>query len=129
MICSRSSVGLRSKDQQFKRVYGDLKKLLQDAGQYADWFAGARPVGRYSTRGAGALIRTELSMQPKFCGYRGLGGAHDFLFAFSRRGHEHVQWRSCGCAPVVTANPEMEAAMMRRYAEPGGRPRMRGRRG
>lgn len=119
--------GLRSKDQQFKRVYGDLKKLLQDAGQYADWLAERAQWADILREVRAALIRTELSMQPKFGADTGVWVER--MTSFSPLAAGDMSMFSGGAAvaaPVVTANPEMEAAMMRRYAEPGGRPRMRG---
>lgn len=58
--------GLKSKDQQFKREYGKLKKLVDNSNQYGDWLADRAQWAQVLRELREALIRTETVTEQEF---------------------------------------------------------------
>ena len=114
---------LRAKDQQFKRAYGDLKKQLQDADQFAEWLADRAQWSLILREVRAALIRTEESTQREFGTETGVWVEKMTSFsplAFGDAAALGGGYPGAGypAAPVPVMNPEM----MERYG--AGRPVM-----
>lgn len=109
---------LRSKDQQFKRAYGDLKKQLENAGQYSEWLADRAQWSQVLREVRTALINTEESTQREFGTDTGVWVEKMTSFSPLASGDMSMMgggYPAAAAAPAM--NPEMEAAMMRRYSD------------
>lgn len=111
---------LRNKDQQFKRAYGDLKKQLQDADQFAEWLADRAQWSLVLRELRSALIRTEDSTQREFGTETGVWV--EKMTSFSPLAGGDMAGLGGGYpgagyaeAPAPALNPEL----MRRYADVG----------
>lgn len=106
---------LRRKDQNFKREYGALKKVLEHSGQYSDWVADRAQWAEILREVREALIRTEEITKSEFGTDTGVWV--EKISAYSALGAGSAALNPYGGAPggyPAAMNPEMEAAM-RRY--------------
>lgn len=109
---------LRSKDQQFKRAYGELKKQLENANQYSEWISDRAQWSQILREVRSALINTEQSTQREFGTETGVWVEKMTSFSPLASGDMTMMgggYPAAAAAPAM--NPEVEAALMRRYSD------------
>lgn len=109
---------LRRKDQNFKREYGALKKILEHSGQYSDWVAERAQWAEILREVREALIRTEEITRNEFGSDTGVWV--EKIIGYSALGMTDPN--QLGGMPGYPAmNPEMDPGM-RRYMDIGRPP-------
>ena len=116
---------LRGKDQQFRRVHGELEKQLQDANQYAEFLADRAQWVQILTEVRAALIRTEETTQRDFGTETGVWIEKMKSFSPLTSG-DMSSMMGGGMPTAAPVYSEMSSAMMRRYQEAGAPPRVPG---
>lgn len=108
---------LRSKDQQFKRAYGGLKKQLEIANQYADWLGERAQWSQIMRELRTALIRTEETTQREFGTDTGVWVEKMTAYSPLESGDMSMMGGGYPASSPGVIN-EMQEAMNRRYARP-----------
>ena len=117
---------LQTKEQSFKRAYGDLKKIEQNADQYSMWIEDRYLWADILREVRAALIRAEDATRREFGTDTGVWIEN--LNSYSTVGSSAaLGGGGAGVPAAPMMDPEMEGAMRRRYgidggAESGGRP-------
>lgn len=110
---------LRSKDQQFKRAHGDLKKQLQVADKYAEWLSERAQWSLVLREVREALIRTEETTRIQFGTDTGVWVEKMNSFSPLSSGDMGMFGGGVPGVPAPMVNAEMSPEMMRRYMRPG----------
>ncbi len=120
---------LQGKEQNFKRAYGDLKKIEANADQYSQWLEDRYMWADILREIRAALIRAEDATKREFGTDTGVWIVS--LNSYSTTGASAAPAGSAAM-PTPMANPEMDAAFRARYGNPvasrrsaeedGGRP-------
>ncbi len=105
---------LRSKDQQFRGAYKDLKKQLQVADQYSEWISERAQWSLVLHEVREALIRTEEATKIQFGTDTGVWVEKMNSFTPLAAGDSGLFGSVMG-TPTPTVSPEMSEVYMRRY--------------
>jgi hypothetical protein len=111
---------LQGKEQNFKRAYGDLKKIEGNADQYSQWLEERYMWADILREIRAALIRAEDATKREFGTDTGVWIVS--LNSYSTTGSTAAP--AAGAASTPISNPEMDAAFRARYGAPAGGRRM-----
>ncbi len=112
---------LQSKEQSFKRAYGDLEKIKQNAEEYSLWIEDRYLWADILREVRAALIRAEDGTRREFGTDTGVWIEN--MNSYSTVGSSAALGggvAGVGMPPAPMINPEMDAAMQRRYGIDGG---------